>query len=289
MRRPLFGNGFTQLLRADEGVVDVFNTLDFTPQPSGPQAFAVTLFCWTWQTYAPASATPFAGQPDVVNMPAPSVSVKTDGGPSVLVNAVTVADCIALQTAQLSSMALPIKLLDRYVVRGNQQISAKNENPLCSGANSMFCFIYGYFEPVGLTLPSLPFKPLQPNEKLVAPFSAPPLVNDVVPVNTASLKTLHRLTDAYLDLVNIYVSTGGIIVGGKPVGPLGGKAAIELPNALGLPIPMAEAHPLGFMSHPFEYQPMIAPNNTNNLIVVALDSGDAGQAIMRAFGDFQRR
>lgn len=288
MRRPLFGNGFTVSLLAGDGDVDVFDTLDFTPQSKAPQAFAVTLYCWTWQLYAPASATPTTGQPDIANMPAPSVSVKTNGGPAVVLASHTNLDTVAQQAAQFATMAKPIKLLDRYVVRGNQQITAKNLNPLCTLANQMNCFIYGFFEAVGEVVPTLGFRPLQPDENLVAPFSNPPLVNDVVPVDSVSEKTLHLLTDTYIDLVNIYVFAGGLALS-KPVGPLGIRAVLELPGLTGLPIPVIDAHPLGFLSHPFEYQPMIAPNTTDNLIRIGIDSGDVGEVVMKAYGNFLRR
>lgn len=288
MRRPLFGNGFTRSMVSNDGEIEVFDTLDFTPQVKAPQAFAVTLFAWTWQLYAPASATPAVGQPNTLNMPAPSVSVKTNGGPAVLLKSLTAADSVAQQAAQLSSMAKPVVLLDRFVVRGNQQIVARNLNPLCSLANQMNCFIYGYFEAVGETVPSLAYRPLQPSDNLNAPFSAPPLVNDVFPPDTVLEQTLHQLTTQYLDLVNIYVLTGGLVVS-KPVGPLGTRGVLELPGLTGLPIPIADAHPLGFLSHPFEYQPMIASSDTDNLIRIGIDSGDVGQVVMKAYGHFLRR
>lgn len=288
MRRPLFGNGFTVRMLSNDGVVDVFDTLDFTPQNKAPQAFAVTLYCWTWQLYAPAATVPAAGQPAIANMPAPSVSVKTNGGPAVVLLSHTNLDTVAQQAAQFATMAKPIKLLDRYVVRGNQQITARNLNALCSVANNMNCYIYGYFEAVGEVVPSLAFRPLQPDENLVSPFSNPPLVNDVVAADTAVEKTLHLLTDTYLDLVNIYLFVGGLALS-KPVGPLGIRAVLELPTVTGLPIPVVDAHPLGFLSHPFEYQPMIAPNTTDNLIRIGIDSGDVGEVTMKAYGNFLRR
>lgn len=278
MRRPLFGNGFPRRLLNDDGTVDVFDTTDFTPQDKAPLAFAVTLFCWHWQQYAPFDTE--------ANLPALAASLSTEGGAGVPLASRTAAVLADLQDAQLGNIALPIKLLDRVIVRGEQKITVENTNANCSIANSMQCWIYGYYEVAGEIVPTLPFRPLQPNNDLEAPFNADPVSVLVTTDDTERLSDLHLLNEKYIDLldINLTVAWGTEGAGnGKDI-----QAGLGFPNDtfLFIPVPLDSSR---VSSKPFEYQPMISGLGAIEAGFKSSGTIETGAASLSAYGNFLRR
>jgi hypothetical protein len=273
MRRPLFGNGFPVQMLNSDGDIEVIDGSDYTPQEKAPSALAVTLFCWTWQQFATAA--------DTAKLPAPAVSLVTDGSETPVarrsVDAVT-----AFQLAGTSDIALPIKLLDRFVIRGDQQIKAANLNNLSTG-DGIYCFIYGYFEMVGEIVPTVPFRPLMP-EALEEPFAAVPTVVNVANATTESFATAHQLYANYIDLLTLNVDANQAGAEGD-----NGSAFVRFPNGILLPIPCTDDG-TRFQSRPFDYQPMTPASNTAVNVEVGWDtSGDNGDVGLTAYGSFLRR
>lgn len=270
MRRALFGNGIPKRALNADGVITVFDTNDFTPQEKNPLAFAVTLFVWGWQNE-------ILGLPG--NPPDVAVFCNTEGGGPITLNQRDRVAFAAYETANETSSARPIKLLDRYVVRGDQIITCVNFNP----ANTQ-CFVYGYFETVGATVPSMPFRGLMP-EPLEDPFVFAPTVVSV-PAATTQYKTAHLLNTSYADLLflnaNVAVPEDSA-----------GNAWVRLPGNVKLPLPIGGAFtPLSLntlLSEIFDGIPMIAPSASDNKVEVGFDtSGGGATNVIAAYGAFRR-
>jgi hypothetical protein len=281
MRRPLFGTGIPTLVPVFPTLLKVFDTADFTPQAGAPPIYAVTLFAWAWQNITPVPVL------DAPKLPLLGVTVVTNGGTGVAVAQRFPADFTAQQTADLSSYAKPTLLIERFVVRGDQQIFVSNANPVAGPL--LPCFVYGYFEAVGRRAPSFPFRPLQPGP-LVAPFSAPPTLVALNTPATTSYATAHQLNAAYIDLLDFNTNQGALIIDA----PLDAKAFLRLPGNVKLPMPLAVgAGRLLFQAKPFEGQPLIAPSSGDVNISVGFETSGTLIApdfvAISAYGGFTRR
>ena len=280
MRRPLFGTGIPKSMRTTDGAITVFDANAFTPQAGAPQAFAVTLFAWTWQRTQP--------DPTPTKLPFPSVAVVTSGVP-IIVAQRDPAAVAALQAAEVSSYARPIKLLDRLIVRGDQQIVAGNVNFAGDAAGTRSCFIYGYFEVAGESLPSLPFRPLQPVTPMVAPFNAPVAVVDLSVSAATQYKVAHQLSSAYIDLLLLNTDQGGFSTFEAPIDA---DCFLKLPGGIKMPLPFSTGHIL-LNAQPFDFQPLIAPSSSDVDISVGFETSGTlapgSRVAVSAYGLFTRR
>lgn len=255
----------------------VFDTLDFTPQKGAPQAFAVTLYFWHWQTVVPVA--------DPTKLPIP-FAVATTGnnlGNPVVLCTYTDQEIAAIQDAQSNSVALPIKLVDRFVVRGDQQIYAYNANQVVGHLSG---FVYGYYEVMGEHIPTLPYRGLQPSDNLVAPFNYLPLsMRSTISNQTNIFQPLHLLNEDYIDLLDVNANV--FWVSDTDVPPAVG---ILFSPTQGITLPAKEptTEPFYFRSKPFEYQPFTGDTliqagfgNTGNV--------DGGSVSLSIYGNFLRR
>ena len=274
MRRPLFGSGAPKLVATTPALTEVFDTTDFTPQDKTPQVYAVTLFAWAWQNVTPVA--------DATKLPKIGVTVVTEGDAGIVVAERLPADFAAQQAAEIISVAKPTLLLERFLVRGDQQIYISNLN---SAVGALPCYVYGYFEAVGRRSPTFPFRPLQPGP-LGAPFSALPTLVSVVAPAAASYQTAHQLSNAYIDLLDISANVGGV---GASEAPADGLCFLRFPGGVKLPLPIATGHVL-FVSEVFEGQPIIAPAQNDVNIDVGFDASVTPGALAAAvYGGFTRR
>jgi len=278
MRRPLFGTGIPKRALFDDGLITVFNTTVFTPNAQSPQVFAVTLYAWAWQNVAPFTAHP-------TYLPTLVVTLETDG--AVAPPALTQWLAGDFHNYELASVvARPVKLLDRVVVRGDQQLYLSNLNTNCSVANGMFCFIYGYFEMAGEDDHAEPFRPLQPPGPLFAPFSGTPTELVLAQSAAGAYATAHQLTNAYLDDLTFKANVGG----GEPTPEAISDAVafLRLPGGVKLPLPVNGTNPLQ-ASEVFDGIPMIAPSAMDSLVEIGFDTtSSAGKVAAVAYGSFNR-
>jgi hypothetical protein len=268
MRRPLFGNGIPQNLPGNPIPVPVllFDTKALDPA----QVYAVTLFCWAWQNLP---------TPTLANEPNLQIGVVSNAQPVVAVAAVDPAVFVDLKTPK--PYGKPVLVLDRYMMRGDQQLFAQNAGAVTATS----CWLYGYFEVAGESPVSEPFRPLQP-AALVAPFSpSPTLIFPVGPAAT-EYKTAHKLDPDYLDAVTLNVLTAArAVYGSLP------SAFVRLPGGLKMPLPMPPTMSVGTINcSPFDGIPMRAPSAADNLIDIGFDdSGDVANAsALSGFGRFRR-
>lgn len=255
MRRPLFGNGIPRnILNADD-IVELFNTDDFNPN----DVYAVTLFVWWFQ--------PGAAPTD----PTLLITCSSDGGAPLPIANVQNTFLNALWAGPaVGSRVAPLKVLDRYLVRGDQQLFCANS---VGGAAS--CFVWGYFEQVGSENPPRPFRGLQPGP-LVSPYVFEPVYADLAE-DSAFEATLHQLSPTYIDLVTLDVAvqaTATAIV------------AVTLPGGLILPMPSESS---GFPFRVFDGIPMRAPSSTDiNIKLVATTAVGETVAALVGYGGFDR-
>jgi len=251
MRRPIFGNGIPRNIRNADGDVTVLDTTALDPK----QTYALTLFLW-WYQPDPAGALT---QPTVV------MKVATNGGSQKLIGQIsrlyleTIWDGNA--SPGVGADIRPLKILSKYMIRGNQQVIVKNTEPLNTS-----CFMWGYFEQAGEDVTPALFRGLQPTAP-VAPFSYPPVVYDIPagpyapPFSQA--QPLHQLNPAYIDLVTLDAWTFVLGYGG------GGSDVvtfITLPGPVALPLPTTIT---GVPFRIFDGIPMRAPNSNDTLIQLA--------------------
>lgn len=276
MRRTLFTTGIPRKVLSADSLVTVFDTTDFTPQEGAPQVFAVTLFAWAYQNIVPIA--------DPTEHPLLLLTVTTDGGSAVVVNQRFPSDFAAGEEAAETGTAQPALLLERFMMRGDQQLIIANLNE-----TSTSCFVYGYFEQVGAAGFISQFRPLQPGQ-LLAPFSAAPTLVTVAANAPGAYATAHQLSSAYVDAVTLKAN-----VGSTATEVADATAFVRLPGGVKIPLPFnnagdADAHYL-LLSEPFDGIPMIAPstNTGANLIEVGFDAGSttAGVAVS-AYGSFRR-
>jgi hypothetical protein len=255
MRRPLFGNGFPRNVVLADGNVEVFNTENLDEGA----VYALTLFMWMYQ--------PGPAQPPLSN-PGFGVGVETDGGAVVPVAFYHPAYLDSLYSTPNGPAPIePIKVLDRYMLRGVQRVTMSNVNA-ASGA----CFVWGYFEQVGENDISIPFRGLQPSNTLVEPFAYPPAAISLSAPSTGASVVLHKLDPKYIDLVTIDVANAG---SGDTSGN-GFSSALIFPG--GAPITMPSID--NFLVSPAVGAGLIRKRILDGIPMRALDGSDAGSNIL---------
>jgi hypothetical protein len=271
MRRPLFGNGIPKNVLNADGVVPVFDTSGLDPKV----VYALTIFCWSWKNLP----TPIlAAEPNLL------IGVVSDGQPVVAVAAFSPTFFFGLKSQQPQGQ--PVLVLDRYLMRGNQQLFVQNDDP---GLLATSCWLYGYFEAVGESPISNPFRPLQPGP-LVPPFSPSPTLVFPVGPNASEYKTAHKLDANFVDALTLNVLDASKPLAAYGVLPL---AFVRLPGGLKMPLPMP---PVGAPAGeaidctPFDSIPMRAPSAADNLIEIGFDNNGnvASGAALSGFGRFRR-
>lgn len=269
MRRPLFGNGIPKNVLFADLAVPLFDTEALDPA----QVYAVTLFCWSWKNLA----TPVLG-----TEPSLLMGVVSNGAPVVAVSSFFPEYFVAAKGQE--PQGKPIVVLDRFMMRGEQQLYAQNLN-----AGSTHCWLYGYFEVAGESPKPEPFRPLQPTIP-VDPFSCPPTL--VFPVGPAAseYKTAHKLDVDYIDAVTLNVLAATIPLAPYAVVP---TAFVRLPGGYKMPIPMpgvGETPGLTINCTPFEGIPMRSALASDSLIEIGFDNnGDvASGAALSGYGRFRR-
>ncbi len=251
-----------------DGQVTILDTSELDPK----MVYAVTLYCWPWTAaLVPSDATE----------PALGLTVASDGDPAVEVAAFfqTFFEAWKLSAEPLKSS--PLVLLDRYMMRGDQQLVAGNAN----GASDS-CFLYGFFEAVGEQSVPEPFRPLQPGA-LVAPFIPEPTSVHPVGPNASEYETAHLLDAKLLDAVRLNVSYFRISL---PDGDIG-AAFVRLPGGVKMPLPTPSTGEIDALTcTPFDGIPMRAPSAADNKIEVGFDDSGAvvSGAALTAFGAFRR-
>jgi hypothetical protein len=273
MRRPIFGNGLPRNILTASGTVEVLNTADLNPG----SVYALTLYLWIYQP----------GATFLTLNPTFNVYVTTAGGAPLRLLTYTQQYLDTIFSAPPGGAVAPIKVLDRYMVRGDQQVTVDNVN-----ATSDLCVVWGYVEMVGEQDVGTPFRGLQPSNTLVAPFVFPPVAFDFVIANQLAITPLHRLSLEYVDLVTVDVANGGIDDGSFDFG-----CALAFPGGVAVPMPST-----AFLA-PNLGSGMQRSRVFDGIPMRALDSSDAGSNILfgggtgssagvsnagRAFGSFLR-
>ena len=274
MRRPLFGNGIPKRVLTTDSIVTVFDTNAFTPQDTAPPVFAVTLFAWGWTNVVPSN--------NQTTLPYLIATLKaSSSAPDLAIAQRVPSDFAANESAGLSTVARPIKIVDRLMMRGDQVLKVFNFNPTC-----VSCWVYGYFEIVGETPVAAPFRPLQPGP-LVAPFDASLAGVSVVPPGPANaFAPVHQLTTAYIDDVTLQTNEGSLAGLEDPAAVI----VMRMPGNFGIPLPVGAAgtgHVL-LNAEPFSGIPMRAPSNTDNLIEIGITFAGAGNVVVVGSGNFLR-
>lgn len=271
MRRPLFGNGIPRNILVADGEVTVLDTEDLDPN----QVYALTLYLWIFQ----AGPGPFTN-PNLVT------AVRTNGGGPVPVAIARAAWLDSFFSAPNPTRIEPIKLLDKLMVRGKQQVTIRAAT---DGAPFASAFVWGYFEQAGEQIVETPFRGLQPS-KLTAPFNYPPVFLTFGPA-AGGIAPVHRLDVAYNDLVTLDVANEGdgdvsFDFGASVIMPGSPPFAIPMPS-----LKLLAPGPGAFRHRVFDGIPMRAIDQTDlgSLIQVAAGSG-AGTVISQVtgYGSFVR-
>ena len=259
MRRPLFGNGIP-VLAAAAAAVEVFNTNDFDP-PREQHVYALTVFVWG---DTPAVALP--GTDDIVA----TAGVITSGSTLALTAAYTAAQLDALRSPNTGA----VKLIDKLVVRGDQQVG------IAVGDNM---HVFGYFERDGEHPVASNFRPLQPVNP-ASPFSAPNAVV-LVPAAATSQVDVHRLDPDYIDMVELFVSANNI----NEALPAGASAGLIFPGGITLPIEVEPGLPGALKSSKIlDGIPMRAPSSADALIRLTVTGAAGSLSSGTAIGRFVR-
>lgn len=258
MRRPLFGNGIPTLSPAPAGL-QVFDTTAIDP-PNEKYTYELTLFMW-----GDTPTTALAGT--IVS----TVGIITSGSALVLTSAYT--------TAQLDALRSPnggaIKIIDKMVVRGDQQVGIATGDDV---------HVYGYFERQGEHAVSSSFRPLQPTNTLVSPFNAPQAV--LLPTTGATEQIDVHLLDAnYIDTLDLFVSANNV----AEALPDGASAAILFPGGITLPIDLQTGLPGALLaSKMLDGIPLRAPDSADALIQMTVTAASATISSGTAIGRFHR-
>lgn len=259
MRRPLFGNGIPRNISQADGAVEVFDAeaLDET------QVYALTLYLWWFQT---ATAGP------VTN---PSLTMRSDtGSGGELIGLVTqaVLDDIWTTPAATDRLA-PLKILDRYMVRGDQQVTLENS------IDQESCWVWGYFEQAGDLEVSRPFRGLQPGP-LSEPFSFPPAELSVAS-DESETAVLHQLDPNYIDKVTLDLA---MVADPADAGDL--TASVTLPGGIIIPLSVGGS---GFPVRMFDGIPMRAPSASDvNISLSGAAGADVKTMLLCGYGSFDR-
>lgn len=270
MRRPLFGNGIPKNILNPDGQVLILDTgaLD------RGTVYALTLYAWVWKSaFANAAAT----EPDL------GLTLTTSGGSPESLAAYFATFFEAWKDSVKPQKIAPIKVLDRFLMRGDQQVHAGNANAL-----STSCFLYGYFEAMGEVPIGEPYRPLQPGA-LVAPYSPVPVHVQPAGAGATEYKTAHKLDAAYLDQIILDVTYFKIAVPDLDIG----SAFIRLPGGIKMPLATpgdGDGIETGALtSRVFDGIPMKASDDGNLIEVGFETNGAVGDAsALTAFGNFRR-
>lgn len=174
MRRPLFTTGVPQNPPAACATpTDALTLLDSRDLDAAQQSITrfVTLYAYNQST----------GSSDVVTI----ASITGSDTPVVVVN-------VALPTG---IGGVPVKILDRYPLRGNKALLA------CTDVGDA-PFVWGYFEVDGAASQKAALRPLQAGD-LASPFTYAPVY---VTMADPGPETLHTLSTTYVDLITLDLS-----------------------------------------------------------------------------------
>ena len=262
MRRPIFGNGIPRNILNADGVVEVFDAEALDENA----VYALTLYLWWFK----GGAAPIEE---------PSLLMRTDPGTGTeFIGAVTAAVLTNIWTAPAATDRLaPLKILDRYMTRGTQNVTLQNS--VASASTS--CWIWGYFEQVGDQEMSRPFRGLQPTTPQ-DPFSFAPTQLLVVALEDKTA-VLHQLDPNYIDRLTLDLALLGDTAGDAA----DITASVSLPG--GITIPMSSGGS-GFPVRMFDGIPMRAPSAADvNISLNGAGAAGLGKAYaLCGYGSFDR-
>lgn len=260
MRRPILTNGLPRNLLVADGPVTILDAEDLNEN----MVYALTLYVWWFQP----GAGPFTN-PNLL-------MATTVEGTTLSIGTVSQAtfDDIWDQPAATDRLA-PLKVLDRYMIRGEQSVQVAND-----AAGSDSCFIWGYFEQVGRQDLSRPFRGLQPTA-LADPFVYSPTTLVLVAAGVQS-GVVHQLSPTYVDLLTLDV----VIRTSDGLAPNEAGPTLSLPGPVTVPLPSQND---GFPIRMFDGIPMRAPSAADVNLTLNIVTVGAGSLLGIAYGDFDRR
>lgn len=269
MRRPILGNGIPRNILNADGYVTILDTTALDPK----QTYALTLFLWWYGVEGTGIVAPTV-----------EVAVSTNGGAEQLVGGFpsTYLDTIWTSPAAPGAGAniRPLKVLDRYMVRGNQKVVARNIN---ADPTSLYCYVWGYFEPMGGDDAIGPFRGLQPAVP-VAPFNYPPVAYSyLAAAEQTQTQTLHQLSATHIDVLTIDAFT--FVPGGYAGSAPEVSTTIVFPGGVGVTLPTTITQ-VPFRI--FDGIPMRAPTAADVDISLLSHTPAATAAAGAAYGSFYR-
>ena len=205
MRRPLFGNGIPRNVVVADGEVTILDTEDLDQS----QVFALTVFFW-----------PYQPGPGPFTNPAAAIRTYINGGPSVPIVGLTSAYLNSFFSAANPTRIEPIKVLDRFMMRGKQRVTIQ---VTVDGTPTPVGFIWGYFELAGEQDTGVPFRGFQPTGKPATNFAYNPVFL-ALGTSENGQGTCHKLDPNYIDLVTL-----DLVHGGSGDGTFGWSVAVGLP------------------------------------------------------------
>lgn len=259
-RRPLFGNGIPRTIIMANGEVTILDTEALDEKA----VYALTLFMWPYQ----------AGAGLFVN---PSVALRN------YVNGVASTPFAAITRDWLAtffgpggnpSRVEPIKVLDRFMMRGKQKVTAQVTVDGTSNDVPNASFFWGYFEEAGDLITDTPFRGLQPS-KLAAPFAYPPASVLAAPASANATQVIHKLDPNYVDLVTLDVAHAGASDG---LGTLDFVAAVAVPGGFLIQMPSIILPPSGPANNYGPYPHRVF----DGIPMRGLDASDAGSNLTLA-------
>lgn len=266
MRRPLLQPDGTPLFQAAAGFATLFDASDLDPA----YTYAVTLYAWFPQ---PSASTTVA------------VGIQTDG--------VVVPTGIWLGTdtpidAFRSNGIGPAKVMDRVVIRGNQQVVVVGT----AGYGTAGVTWWGYVERAGVAPMPTPYLPLRP-VALAADFPGiPTLINIPVTGSVQTVtQTIHMLDgtdERRMDILDLYISC---LVDAAP-GSATQSCILKVPGGVDIPLPVYTGATIdaaaGSPIHLYDGIPVRAPTTSDNLFQLEV-TGTADQAVTAvAYGRYAR-
>lgn len=273
MRRPLFGNGIPRNISVADGEVTVLDTENLDQS----QVFALTLFVW-----------PYQPGPGPFTNPAGVIRVYINGGPSTPLVGLTPAWLDSYFSAPNGTRIEPIKVLDRYMMRGKQRVTFTTT---LDGTPTPTMFVWGYFEMAGEQDTGVPFRGLQPAAKPPANFAYPPAFLALGTSQNGQV-TCHKLDPNYIDLVTL-----DLVQGGSGDGTFGWSCAIGLPGGGAIPQPsLSNLFPIPanglYRYRIFDGIPMMALGtsdaDSNIFLVGGVGPAPSINLVATAFGSFVR-
>lgn len=277
MRRPLFGTGYPQRVPfVTPGVPSPLGLTVFDAALLDPNYnYAVTLYVWAWTKTVISADT--SKLPILVSALTDSTSAFYDASSRVLTQRY-ISNFESIELAN-TGVVTPVKLLDRVLVRGKNKIVIANIN---INADATPCWVYGYFETVGVKPVQVPFRPLQPIANVVAPASSGVTLVEIPPGGVSAYSTVHQVTPQYVDIVKLDVNYGAISADVSAAT----EVFVKMPNGEKLPLPLS---PLLQQASVFDGIPMRAESRDPENIQVGLDGNtSAAVAGAAAYGHFNR-